>query len=229
METIELQGSPAQLIAADADDDDGDEVVHIHEPPGGDADEGDDEQAPAVPEELTPEQRDERRKLIRQIGRYRVMFGKELTDITTTGLDTMTLTSLKELATDVEFLVGTRRSSKAVRGLFLGGLQSVELAGPLIGFKLAGLANVAAASEDLLQTVDEVSVKYESQLCIDPVARLCLGVAQLALAVDAHNRRKEETSVTPVPAPAAAPYEGPRPAPSQRPDNISAAKEYEDL
>ena len=112
----------------------------------------------------------------------------------------MTLASLQDLQRDCEFLVGTRRSAK-------GGLQTCELAGPLIGFKLTGLANVAAASEDLLQTVDEVGIKYESQLYVDPVARLCLGVAQLALAVDAHNRRKEETSVTPAPAPAAASYE----------------------
>ena len=124
--------------------------------------------------------------------------------------------------------MGTRRSAKAVRGLFLGGLQGVELAGPLIGFKLQGMANVAAASEDILTTVDEVGVKYESQLYVDPVARLCLGVAQLALAVDAHNRRKDENSVTPMPAPPAANYEGPKPSSSNRPDNLVPA-EYADL
>ena len=228
MEEIKLASSPAQLIAADAGDEGDDTPVSIHEP--ADDDEGDDaEQAAQTPEQLTPEQKETRRQLIRKISRYRSLFKAELADISTSGLDTMTLESLQDLQRDCEFLVGTRRSAKAVRGLFLGGLQGVELAGPLIGFKLAGLANVAAASEDLLQTVDEVGIKYESQLYVDPVARLCLGVAQLALAVDAHNRRKEETSVTPVPATAAAQYDGPKPAPSQRPDNISAAKEYEDL
>ena len=68
----------------------------------------------------------------------------------------MTLASLQELATDVEFLVGTRRSGKGIRGLFLGGLQGVELAGPLIGFKLQSLATVAAASEDLLTTTSNM-------------------------------------------------------------------------
>ena len=230
METIKLEGSPAQLLAAEDEGEGDDEAVHIHEPPADDGDEGDDaEQAAQTPEQLTPEQKETRRQLIRKISRYRSLFKAELADISTSGLDTMTLESLQDLQRDCEFLVGTRRSAKAVRGLFLGGLQGVELAGPLIGFKLAGLANVAAASEDLLQTVDEVGIKYESQLYVDPVARLCLGVAQLALAVDAHNRRKEETSVTPVPAPAAAQYEGPRPAPSQRPDNISSSPDYADL
>ena len=149
-----------------------------------------------------------------------------MTDITTTGLDKMPLAALQDLATDVEFLVGTRRSSKAVRGLFLGGLTGLEMAGPLIGFRLQGLANVAAASEDLLTTVDEVAVKYESQLYVDPVARLALGIMQLAVAVDSHNRRKEDNSVTPVPAPPAANYEGPKPA--LRPDNLVSA-DYADL
>ena len=141
----------------------------------------------------------------------------------------MTLPALRDLATDCEFLVGCRRSSKAIRGLFLGGLQGLEMVGPMVGFKLAGLANVASQSQDLLETVDEVAIAHEKALYVDPVARLALSVMQLAVAVDAHNRQKE-TSVAVAPAPAAqANYEGPKPAPSIRPDNISAAKEYEDL
>ncbi len=75
-------------------------------------------------------EKEERRQLIRKIGRYRAIFGKELTDVKTTGLDVMPLASLRDLATDVE-------------------------------------------------------------LHVDPVARLCLGIMQLAVAVDAHNRQKE--------------------------------------
>ena len=118
METIKLDGSPAQLIA-DVDEGDEGEPLSIHEPPGGDGDEGDDEEAP-TPEELTPAEKEERRQLIRKIGRYRAIFGKELTDVKTTGLDSMPLAALRDLATDCEFLVGCRRSSKAIRGLFLG-------------------------------------------------------------------------------------------------------------
>ena len=226
METIKLESSPAQLLATEDEGDEG-EPVSIHEPADDDG-EDDPEEAAAVPEELTPEEKETRRQLLRKIGRYKALFGKELTDITTTGLDKMPLAALQDLATDVEFLVGTRRSARAVRGLFLGGIQAVELAGPLIGFRLQGLANVAAASEDLLTTVDEVAVKYESQLYVDPVARLALGIMQLAVAVDSHNRRKDENSVTPMPAPPAANYEGPKPSSSNRPDNLVPA-EYADL
>ena len=86
----------------------------------------------------------------------------------TTGLDSMTLPALRDLATDCEFLVGCRRSSKAIRGLFLGGLQGLEMVGPMVGFKLTGLANVASQSQDLLETVDEVAIAHEKALYVTP-------------------------------------------------------------
>ena len=102
MEEIKLEGSPAQLLVADADDEGDDEPVRFHEPPADDVDEDDAEQAASpVPEEMTPEQKEERRQLIRKIGRYRAIFGKDLTDIKTTGLDVMSLAALRDLATDV--------------------------------------------------------------------------------------------------------------------------------
>ena len=149
---------------------------------------------------------------------------RELADIQTTGLDSMALEALRDLGQDVEFLVGTRRSAKAVRGLFIGSLQGVEAAGPLLGLQLGGLANVAASSEDLLSTVDEVAVKYESSLYVDPIARLGLAVIQLALAVDSHNRRAP-APVPPTQAPQAMPAQ---PATSQRVDNLAVA-EFSDL
>ena len=103
----------------------------------------------------------------------------------------MPLASLRDLATDVQFLIGTRRSAKDVRGLFLGGLQALEMTGPgpMVGFKLQSLANVAANSQDLLETVNEVGIAHEKSLYVDPVARLALSVMQLAVAVDSHNRQ----------------------------------------
>ena len=223
-EVIQLEGSPAELLGGasaeenDAEsqteqetgDDDNASQVTIHEPAS----------------QLTPEEKEERRQLIRKVGRYRALFPKELEDIQTGGLDSMTIEQLRDLGQDVEFLVGTRRSAKAVRGLFIGGIQGVEAAGPLLGLELRGLANVAASSEDLLSTVDEVAVKYESSLYVDPVARLGLAVVQLALAVDSHNRRAPVSAPTPAPAPT-------QPAPAQpaqqtRSDNI-AAQEFSDL
>ena len=220
-EVIQLEGSPADLLGNAAQEDDaGSEPAQEDD----DGQEEDDAVAIHTPEQLSPEDKEERRQLIRKIGRYRALFPKELEDIATTGLDSMALEALRDLGNDVEFLVGTRRSAKAVRGLFIGGIQGVEAAGPLLGLQLGGLANVAASSEDLLSTVDEVAVKYESSLYVDPIARLGLAVMQLALAVDSHNRRAP-APVPPTQAPQATPAQ---PATSQRVDNIAVA-EFSDL
>jgi hypothetical protein len=233
-EVIQLDGSPSELLAAaDVGDNDDAEVATQQQDAGAMNDDDDSASAGQEPvrfhEVLSDQDKEERRQLIRKIGRYRALFAKELEDIHTGGLDQMPLDALRDLGRDVEFLVGTRRSAKAVRGMFIGGLQAGEVAGPFLGLDLTGLANVAAASEDLLQTVDEVAIKYESQLYVDPVARLGLAVAQLAFAVDAHNRRKRET-VVPSPsqpqdtAGPAVPEETP-----SKPDINNAAREYDDL
>ena len=233
-EVIQLDGSPSELLAAAADDDA--EVATQQQDAGAmnddDGPEGQRQDEPVrFHEVLTDQDKEERRQLIRKIGSYRALFAKELEDIHTGGLDQMPLDALRDLGRDVEFLVGTRRSAKAVRGMFIGGLQAGEVAGPFVGLDLTGLANVAAASEDLLQTVDEVAIKYESQLYVDPVARLGLAVAQLAFAVDAHNRRKKETVVPAADVPSAVPAASPA-VPEETPGKphiINAAREYEDL
>ena len=220
-EVIQLEGSPADLLGnAPQEDDAGEQDTQEDD----DGQEEDDVVSIHTPEQLSPEDKEERRQLIRKVGRYRALFPTELADIQTTGLDSMALEALRDLGNDVEFLVGTRRSAKAVRGMFIGGLQAVETAGPLLGLELRGLANVAASSEDLLSTVDEVAVKHESSLYIDPVARLALAVVQLALAVDSHNRRAPAPT-TPTQAPPAQPA---TPATSQRVDNLAVA-EFSDL
>ena len=219
-EVIQLEGSPADLLGNAAQEDEAGS-----EPEAAQEDDNDDEAVSIhMPEQLSPEDKEERRQLIRKIGRYRALFPAELADVQTTGLDSMPLEALRDLGQDVEFLVGTRRSAKAVRGLFIGSLQGVEAAGPLLGLQLGGLANVAASSEDLLSTVDEVAVKYESSLYVDPVARLGLAIVQLALAVDSHNRRAP-APVPPTQAPQAMPAQ---PATSQLVDNLAVA-EFSDL
>jgi hypothetical protein len=229
METISLSSSPAQLIAADAADDAGDEgePVRFHAENANDDDDDDDPEP--EPEQLSPEEKEERRQLIRKVGRYRLLFPKEISDINVSNLDALPLQKLRDLSKDVEFLVATRRSAKACRSLFIGSLVGLEAMAPYAGMDLKGLSNVAASSEDLLLTVDECAVRYEQAIEIDPLARLAIGVAQLALAVDSHNKRQRDN-------PPAAPVVTAAPAPTQaapadagkRADNINAA-EFQDL
>ena len=89
MEEIKLSGSPAALIAADEAEDGDDEAapVRFHEAAN---DGADDDEPEAEPEQLSAEDKEERRQLIRKVGRYRALFAKELTDINVSNLDVLT-------------------------------------------------------------------------------------------------------------------------------------------
>jgi hypothetical protein len=154
------------------------------------------------PQQMTPAEKDEARVLKRRIGKYKSLFPQETVDFDQGTLDSLSIDELRDKAKDVEYVVATRRSSKAIRGLFLGGLASTELvAGPILGLELQGLAGFASRSEDLMQTVDEVGVKYGDQLYVDPLIRLSMGMMQLAMAVDAHNRAAKTAEVVPTSTP----------------------------
>jgi len=81
--------------------------------------------------------------------------------------------------------------------MFIGGVQVLETGGPYFGLELEGLTGVVAQSKDLLETVDEAAVRYENCCEVDPVARICLQMAQLVMAIDSHNRQKKVSALTP--------------------------------
>jgi hypothetical protein len=176
------------------------------------------------PAPIAEEDAEERRKLLRRIKNYQTFFASELTDVDTSQAQFLGIESLRVLAEDVAHMVGTRRSAAQSRTMYVGGLQLSEKVGPYAGLNLEGLASMAASSEDLLRTVDEVGVKYANELYIDPLIRLGMATMQLALAVDNLNRQKEAQSTTETPPAATQKPE----IKETRPDNI-ASEEFKDL
>ena len=142
------------------------------------------------PLEEREEEKNEKRTLIRKIMRYRSTFPTELIDLTQklNNLGCYSLYELRDLCRDVEYLVATRRSSKAMRSFFLAGLGVLEVSGGIVGLQLNGLTHIASQNEELLTTVDEAAIKHEKLLELPPLQRLAIGVAQLAFVVDAKNR-----------------------------------------
>ena len=145
------------------------------------------------PEPPSPDEVKQRRSLVRCIARYKAVFPAEVSELAAEleGLIHKSPEELAALLEEVQFLVETRRSTAQARGLFLAGLTMGEAAGPYVGLKLQGLTQVAAQSTDLLTTVDEVALKYEGVVQVDPMARLAMAVGQLCLAVDGVNRARE--------------------------------------
>jgi hypothetical protein len=183
IEEISLPPSelPQETAAADAE-----EFSETQPPP---------DDAPLVQSDTcikpTEEEKNDRRVLIRKVMRYRALFPTELVDVDLSDLGARPLEELRDIARDVEFLVSTRRSAKAVRGMFIGSVQVLETGGPYFGLELEGLTGVVAQSKDLLETVDEAAVKYEGIMEVDPVARIAIQMGQLILAIDSHNRQKK--------------------------------------
>ena len=135
--------------------------------------------------------------LRRRISRYKAVFPEEIEELedqlkTVRELDEDQLRALLE---EIQFVVETRRSVDSSRGMFLTGVGALESAGPYIGLKLKGLQSMCASQPRLLRNVDEVALKYDTVIRVDPVARLAMTVGQLALAVDASNRRVRQPDV----------------------------------
>ena len=162
--------------------------------------------------------------------RYRALFPTELVDVDLSDLGARPLEELRDLARDVEFLVSTRRSAKAVRSMFIGGVQVLETGGPFFGLKLEGLTGVVAQSKDLLETVDEAAVRHEACCEVDPVARIAIQMGQLILAIDSHNRQKKVSALTPAqPVVPVATVAEPLETPATASPPIIKRGEYEDL
>jgi hypothetical protein len=171
------------------------------------------------------EEKNEKRTLIRKIMRYRSTFPTELIDLTQklNNLGCYSLYELRDLCRDVEYLVATRRSSKAMRSFFLAGLGVLEVSGGIVGLQLNGLTHIASQNEELLSTVDEAAIKHEKLLELPPLQRLAIGVAQLAFVVDAKNRMVQPIQ----PVHTAQPTQTPLKAVDEVPNNVRC--EFDDL
>lgn len=182
--------------------------------------------------QLTPAEEEARRVLLRRIQRYSAVFPEEVAGYDLSQLSTMSPTELERTLEDVVFLVESRRTTAQARGIFLAGLSLGEASGPYIGLKLSGphsLTATAANSADLMRTVDEIALKYEAIARIDPVHRLGLSLAQLALAVDRANRAADNSGGKTATPAAPATTSKPAPAPAPRQDNIAVREGFQDL
>jgi len=146
--------------------------------------------------ELTSEEQIERRKLLRKIHRYSSLFKNEVKDMPLENAPSLPLAQLRVLSEDVEFMVATRKSSQASRTLFLSSCTVAETISKPFGLKLTGLTNVCASNEELLSTVDELAVKYESNMMVSVEQRLMLQMGQLCIAIHRHNSSTESVAET---------------------------------
>ena len=174
------------------------------------------EQLRADPGELELEStadRVERQTLTVRLGRYRNSFPLETEGfkLARKYLDRKGIAALRELADDVKHAIGCRRTGEQSRGFFLAGVNMAEMVLPMVGIEVQGLTNVISQNEDILKTVDELSIAHDAAVFISPEVRLAAAVAQIVLALDSHNKSKAPQEATPVQRERECPWQGPRP------------------
>jgi len=135
---------------------------------------------------ITPESSENKlrkRQIINKIRKYKELFKKDTDEFDTSYVWVRSLSDLETLLENVEFCVAVRQSGKHSRTIFLSGLQIWEQLGKKLRFQLDGLTGVAAQSPELMETVDECSIKYSNDMAVDPLYRLAMHIGQLSLAI----------------------------------------------
>jgi hypothetical protein len=122
---------------------------------------------------------------------YKITFGQHLKELDLENLGNKQTSELEILLMDVQFQVETRQSTKNVRSKFLNGIYLVENAGENMGLYLEGLSEEVAQDDDILECVDEITLKYCPKPQ-DPRIRLALSMATICYKLDSKNRPLRE-------------------------------------
>jgi hypothetical protein len=140
-----------------------------------------------APNAFGSEERTARRKLIQKIGMYRANYTKILKDFDLSRLDSKSLDELRLILVDVEYMVSTRKTLDSSRMMLLGGLYCVESVGPLVKCKLQGLTAKCMNSSEVMDSWDEVAIKYSDAIAADPLNRLMLTLMMAAVSTHKEN------------------------------------------
>ena len=195
MEVVELApGVPMSRARAPAESEE-DEDEDYHQPTAAEQLRED----PGVIELETAEERQERQTLTTRVLRYTAAFPNETSSfkLSRKKLDRRSLPELKQIESDVSHAVATRRTASALKGLFLAGVHVLEIGLPYAGLETQGLTGAVSRNEDLLATVDEVSIKRDCAVAVSPEMRLLAGLGQTILAIDSHHRANRPVAAAP--------------------------------
>jgi hypothetical protein len=109
-------------------------------------------------------------------------------------LEELDVEELKKILNEHQFNVSSVNSTKISRDGFFMMSNIVEYVGcRFTPLKLQGLTSVLASNQTVLDTIDEVTMKYGSLLHVEPEYRLCYLVMAAALGV--HNVNSQKTIV----------------------------------
>lgn len=147
---------------------------------------------------LTPEEEEERKQIIRKLFRYKQAFTSHVVNLPISDSVDMTIPDLRRLLEDTEYMISCRKSSDSVKKMFVGGCAiSENVITRITPLKIQGLTQHVARNEELLDIVEEISIKRGNDVALSPETRLMLCMGQLVIELHTHNKNLEKLSETP--------------------------------
>ena len=138
----------------------------------------------------------EKTKLKLSILRYKDIFGAYLTHygdrLNVENLDTLDNETLSSLIDEIRITVGCRNSASMISNSYFGLAGFVENLGPSIGLELQGLQASLMNSKMIVETLQEISLEYESLAYIPPIQRLVLGTGQILIGIHSLNQSNKK-------------------------------------
>jgi hypothetical protein len=149
---------------------------------------------------LTPEEENERKVIIRKLHLWLNAFPGPITNLRGAISDSidMTIVDLRRLLEDVEYMVARRSSSLGAQKMFVGGVNVFELlTTKMTPLKVNGLTKMVKGNGELLEIVEELSIKYSDGLPTSPESRLAFCMAQLIMELHTVNTINEQINKSP--------------------------------
>ena len=129
-------------------------------------------------EELTPEERQQkmiaRMKLKNKIMRYRELFPHYVShfEYRMEDFDRMSEREMELLIEELSVAVNTRNSSGLTKMLYFESCRFLEVGGTMAGANIAGLSEALKQNQAIHDVLNELSLKYESDMFMAPEVRL---------------------------------------------------------
>lgn len=136
------------------------------------------QEPPNILDTLTQEERHqymiEKMKVRNKLLRYKELFPHILQNMSyrLDELDKMELRDLEYLLEETSIAVNTRNSSGLTKMLYFESVRVVEMGGNFIGLKINGLQQALKDNQAIHDCLNELSLKYESDMYLAPEIRL---------------------------------------------------------
>jgi hypothetical protein len=195
-QTIEIEGSISEVMQDDTDEEIEEEAEEVYDDipyPGPTppdillAEEAQQRRRQFDACDLSPDEREKRRKLIKKIRLYMA----NMTDLKPLDIDALEMNAsnkkLELVIEDIEFQTSSKRSFEIPMMAYKFGVQGLESTSCHFGLKVQGLAHVCTTNDDIIESAKELFIKYDMSKTVSVEARLAMSIGLVMVQLHEQN------------------------------------------